>query len=133
MNYANIITDTQTVLNGMTLNMLSASKKILLVTDYSIESFNRVVNYHDILTKRFFISKNIIKLLVNKKSLKDCFRLWDLAKISGLPVQGVLPFDKNFNKSVFAEGESAMQRSCFCRQVGKIIENGLFKGVPNVN
>jgi pilus assembly protein CpaE len=133
VNYENIITDTQTVLNAMTLNMLSASKKILLVTDSSIESFNRVINYHDILTKGFFISKNIIKLLVNKKSLKDCLRLWDLAKISGLPVQGFLPFEKNFNKSVFAEGSPAIQRSGFYRQVGKIIENGLLKGVTDVN
>ncbi len=133
MNYANIITDTQTVLNGMTLDMLSASKKILLVTDNSIESFNRVINYHDILTKGFFISKNIIKLLVNKKSIKDCFKLWDLAKLSGLPVQGFLPFDKNFRKSAFAEGSPVLKRSGFYSQVGKIIENGLFKGATDVS
>jgi pilus assembly protein CpaE len=133
MNYANIITDTQTVLNSMTINMLSESKKILLITDSSIESFNRVINYHDILTKGFFISKNIINLLVNKKTIRDCFKLWDFAKISGLPVQGFLPFEKNFNKSVFAEGAASIQRSGFYRQVGKIIENGLFKGVPDVN
>jgi pilus assembly protein CpaE len=133
VNYANIITDTQTVLNSMTINMLSESKKILLVTDSSIESFNRVINYHDILTKGFFISKNIINLLVNKKTIKDCFKLWDFAKVSGLPVHDFLPFEKNFNKSVFSEGASSIQRSGFYRHIGEIIENGLFKGDPDVN
>jgi pilus assembly protein CpaE len=133
MNYANIIADTQTILNSMTINTLSESKRILLVTDSSIESFNRVINYHDILTKGFFISKNIINLLVNKKTIKDRFKLWDFAKISGIPVQGFLPFEKNFNKSVYVEGTSSIQRSCFYRQIGKIIDNGLFEGVPNVS
>lgn len=125
--YQHIVIDTQSVLNGVVLDALSVSSRILLITDNSIESFNRVLSFNEMLTQSFSIPVDKISLLVNKKRIRDFLKVWDVAKMTGLPVNGFILYDKHFNKSFCMTGIKKIARTGFYKHLSRIIENG-FEG-----
>jgi cellulose biosynthesis protein BcsQ len=126
-DYTNIIIDTQSVLNGLVLDALSFSRHILLITECSIESFNRVLNFNEMLTNNFEIAGDKISLIVNKKQRPDFLKVWDISKMSGHPVSGFIEYDRHFNKSLVITGMARMAKTRFYKQLCRIIENE-FKG-----
>ena len=66
--YGCIIIDTQTVINGTLLDVLRLSDVILLVSEYSLESFSRISSLFCILTEKFAISKDKIKVIIKKRN-----------------------------------------------------------------
>lgn len=126
-DYKNIIIDTQSVLNGLVLDALSFSRHILLITECSIESFNRVLNFNEILTNNFGVKNSRISLIVNKKQRPDFLKVWDISKMSGHPVSGFIGYDRRFNKSMAITGVDKIEKTRFYKQLCRIIENE-FKG-----
>jgi len=126
-DYTNIIIDTQSVLNGLVLDALSFSRHILLITECSIESFNRVLNFNEILTKNFGVEDSRISLIVNKKQRSDFLKVWDISKMSGHPVRGFIEYDRHFNKSLVITGVAKTAKTRFYKQLCRIMENE-FKG-----
>lgn len=123
-DYQNIIIDTQTVLNGLMLDALSVSDLILLVTDNSIESFDRVLSFNEMLTRNFAVEKEKIYLVVNRKKRFDFMKVWDISKMTGNPVGGFIAYDKNFDKSLCMTGVKKITGTAFYKQLCRIVENG---------
>jgi MinD-like ATPase involved in chromosome partitioning or flagellar assembly len=122
--YANIIIDTQTVFNRPLLDVCNMASKIFLVTDNCLESLARVINLYEILTLTYAIDKRRVNLIVNKKRLTDYFRIWDFSKLTEVPVQGFISYDRNFSKTLFISNKNKLVKTKMYRQVGRIIENG---------
>lgn len=122
--YKNIIVDTQTVLNSLTLDVLMISKTIFLVSDCSLESMNRVLNLFEILTKKFLIQNTRIKLIFNKKRFFDFLKIWDFSKITDLPIEGFISFDGRFNKLLFMTNSKKVFTTRIYKQFARVLENG---------
>ncbi len=122
--YGNIIIDTQTVFNRVLLDVCIMASKIFLVTDNCLESLSRVINLYEMLTLTHAIEKSRVNLIVNKKRLTDYFRVWDLSKLTEVPVEGFISYDRKFNKNLFISSKNKLINTKMYRQVGRIIENG---------
>jgi cellulose biosynthesis protein BcsQ len=122
--YGNIIIDTQTVFNRLLLDTCLMASRIFLVTDNCLESLARVINLYEMLTLTYEIDKSRINLVVNKKRLADYFKIWDFSKLTEVPVEGFIPYDKKFNKMLFISNRNKLIKTKMYRQVGRIIENG---------
>ena len=122
--YGNIIIDTQTVFNRLLLDTCLMASRIFLVTDNCLESLSRVINLYEMLTLTYEIDKSRINLVVNKKRLADYFKIWDFSKLTEVPVEGFIPYDKKFNKTLFISNKNKLVNTKMYRQVGRIIENG---------
>lgn len=121
--YKNIIIDTQTVINGLMIDAYLLSDKIILVTDYSIESIGRILALYNILTRDLSIPEKNIDLIVNKKKIFDFLKIWDYTKMSGIPLAGFISFDKGFSKSYFLANYKRVYRTRFYKQFKRFIEN----------
>jgi len=122
--YKNIIFDTQTVLNSLTLDVLVISKTIFLVSDCSLESMTRILNLFEILTKKFLISYSKIKLILNKKRFFDFLKIWDFAKITDMPVEGFISYDARFTKLLFMSNPKKIFITKIYKQLAGILKNG---------
>ena len=122
--YENIIIDTQTVLNSLTLDALLISKTIFLVSDLTIESMNRILNLFEMLTKKFLIQSSKIKLIFNKKRLFDFLKIWDFSKITDMPVEGFISYDNKFNKMLFMSNPKKVFITKTYKQLAGILKNG---------
>ncbi len=122
--YKTIIFDTQTVLNSITLDVLLISKTIFLISDFSLESMNRILKLFEMLTKKFLIQNSKIKLIFNKKRLLDFFKVWDFSRISNLPVEGFISFDKSFNKMLFSLNCKKVFNTRIYKQLKCILDYG---------
>ena len=121
--YKNIIIDTQTVLNGLMVDAFLISKKIFMVTDFSMESIGRIVNFFNILTKNFSIPEDRIELVINKKKFFDFLKIWDLIKMTEIPVCALISFDRRFDKSFFITNIHKLKRTRFFNQLKRMLEN----------
>jgi len=122
--YGNIIIDTQTVFNRLLLDTCLMASRIFLVTDNCLESLARVINLYEMLTLTYEIDKSRINLVVNKKRLTDYFKIWDFSKLTEVPVEGFIPYDRKFSKTLFLCNKNKLINTKMYRQVGRIIENG---------
>jgi len=125
VKYPNIIIDTQTVFNKLLLDVCTLASKIFLITDHCLESVSRIVNLYEMLTGMCLIEGSKINLIINKKRLQDYFRIWDFSKLSGIPVEGFISFDKNFNKTLFISDKKKLSSTKLYRQLGRIMENDI--------
>lgn len=122
-NYKNIIIDTQTVINGLMIDAYLLSDKIILVTDYSIESIGRILVLYNILSRDLSIPVEKIDIIINKKKIFDFLKIWDYTKIAGIPLAGFISFDKRFSKSFFLSNYKRVCGTRFYRQIKRFIEN----------
>lgn len=120
-DYNFIIIDTQTVINGPVLDVLRLSSEILIISEYSLESFARISKLKDILIKKFFIPESKMKLIINKKKLKHFFKIWDITKFIELPVYGFIKFDKRFNQSRLIFNKASILKTNFFREISKLL------------
>ena len=128
--YKNIIIDTQTVINGLMIDAYLLSDKIILITDYTIESTGRILALYNILIKDLSIPRDRIDLIVNKKKIFDFLKIWDYTKIAGIPLAGFISFDKKFSKSFFLANYKRVYRTRFYKQFKRFIENESGEQVP---
>jgi len=119
--YDCIIIDTQTVINGTLLDVLRLSNVILLVSECSLESFSRISSMFYILTKKFTIPKDKIKLIINKKQSFKLFKMWDFEKIAGFPVEAFISYDTRYNKSIFIFNKNKIFKTTIYKQLSKIL------------
>lgn len=123
--YENIVIDTQTVMNRLIVEACRIAGKIILITDYSLESISRVINLYEMLTGKYLIEKNKINLIVNKKRFIDFFKVWDFSRLTELPVDGFISFDRSFNKTLFMANRKKLSNTKLYKQLGRIIESGI--------
>ena len=121
--HKNIIIDTQTVINGLMIDAYLLSDKIILVTDYSIESIGRILVLYNILSRDLSIPVEKIDIIINKKKIFDFLKIWDYTKIAGIPLAGFISFDKRFSKSFFLSNYKRVCGTRFYRQIKRFIEN----------
>jgi len=119
--YECIIIDTQTVINGTLLDVLRLSDVILLVSEHSLESFSRISNLFCILTKKFTISKDKIKVIINKKQLFKHFKIWDFSKIADFPIEAFISYDSRYDKSLFVFNKNKIFKTRLYKQLSKIL------------
>ncbi|MBM3705202.1 MAG: hypothetical protein FJW66_01615 [Actinobacteria bacterium] len=122
--YQNIIIDTQTVLSRLIIDVLKISAKIILLTDYSIESLDRSLFLYASLVHRHSVKKEKIILVVNRKRMSDFFRIWDFSRISGFPISGFISYDRNFDKNSFISGGGKVFSTKLYRQLASLIDSG---------
>ncbi|MBN1299176.1 MAG: hypothetical protein JW997_05770 [Actinobacteria bacterium] len=121
--YENIVIDTQTVINRIIIDVCMLAERIMLITDCCLESVSRVVNLYEMLTDKYSVDKKKINFIVNKKRLADLFKLWDFSRITEIPVDGFISFDKSFNKNIFMADRRKLYCSRLYKQIGRLIEN----------
>jgi len=121
-DYRFIIVDTQTVINGVILDMLRVSNTIFVVSDFFIESISRIASLIDILVEKFSISKSKIKVIINKKRFFHFLRISDISKIIEFPVEAFISFDKNFDKSSFLLSRRKVFKTRFFKEASKILD-----------
>ncbi len=119
--YDYIVIDTQTVINGTLLDVLRLSDVILLVSEFSLESFSRISSLFYILTAKFVIPKDKIKVIINKKQLFNLFKIWDFTKIAGFPVEAFISYDPGYNKSLFVFNKNKIFKTRLYKQLSKIL------------
>lgn len=119
--YNCIVIDTQTVINGTLLDVLRLSNVVLLVSEYSLESFSRISSLFNILTEKFAISKNKIKVIINKKHYFKFFKIWDFEKIAGFPIEAFISYDTKYNKSLFMFNKNKIFKTTLYKQLNKIL------------
>jgi len=122
--YENIVIDTQTIINRPILDACRIAQKIILVTDYSFESVSRVINLYETLTGKYLIVKSKINLIVNKKRFLDFLKVWDFSRLTDIPVNGFISFDRNFDKTIFMANIKKLCSTRLYKQLGRIIESG---------
>lgn len=120
-DYDFTIIDTQTVINGPVLDVLKLSSAIFIISEYSLESVARVSKLVDLLLKKFSIQGTKIKLILNKKKLIDYFKIWDLPRIIEMPIYAFINFDKRFNKNTLVFNKSAILKTLFFKEIGRIL------------
>lgn len=120
-DYSCIIVDTQTVINGLVLDVLKFSNKIFAVSEYSLESIARISSLIDILVKKFSIPEYKIKLIVNKKNFLSFFKVWDISKIINIPIDAFITFDYKFNKSKFLFDKASIFNTKFFKEISKML------------
>ncbi|MCL4416714.1 MAG: AAA family ATPase [Actinobacteria bacterium] len=119
--YDYIIIDTQTVINGTLLDVLRLSDVIMLVSEYSVESFSRISSLFYILTNKFAISKDKIKVIINKKRLFKLFKIWDFIKIAEFPIEAFISYDPKYGKSLFLFNKNKIFKTRLYKQLSKIL------------
>jgi MinD-like ATPase involved in chromosome partitioning or flagellar assembly len=119
--YNFVIIDTQTIINGSILDVLKLSDIVFIVSDYSIESIFRVAKMFEILTEKFLISKSIIRLIINKKKFFQFLKVWDIKKITDLPVEAFISLDKSFDKSFFLFNRNKVMKTKIFKQISVIM------------
>ena len=119
--YNFVIVDTQTVINGSILDVLKLSDMVFIVSDYSIESIFRVAKMFEILTEKFLISKSIIRLIINKKKFFQFLKVWDIKKITDLPVEAFISLDRSFDKSFFLFNRNKVMKTKIFKQLSGIM------------
>ena len=119
--YDCIIVDTQTIINGLVLDVLRLSDKIFVISEYTIESTSRVSNLINILEKKFSISGSKIKLIMNKKKVLQFFKVWDVAKIINIPIYALIAHDSRFDKSKFLFNKSCIFKTRFFKEISKML------------
>lgn len=125
-SYEVVIIDTQTVLNGISVDALRSSDKIILVSDYTFESLARIKNLYEILTKKFQIEREMFKLVLNKKNIFSELRANEISKMTDLPVLDFIPFDKRFDKFLFLMNKGFLVKTKFFNNT-KSLAPRLFK------
>jgi Flp pilus assembly CpaE family ATPase len=119
-DYEYIIVDTQTVINGLILDVLKVSDEIFVISEYSVESIARVSNLIEILAKKFLIDRSKIKLIVNKKKFIHFLKIFDISKVIKMPVYAFIRFDSKFNKSKFMFNKINILNTNFFKDISKI-------------
>jgi len=119
--YDYIIIDTQTVINGTLLDVLRLSDVILIVSEHSLESFSRISSLFCILTEKFAISKDKIKVIINKKQLFKLFKIWDFTRIADFPIEAFISYDPGYEKSLFVFNKNKIFKTRLYKQLSKII------------
>jgi cellulose biosynthesis protein BcsQ len=122
-DYEYIIVDTQTVLNGILLDLIKASDILLMISDPTMESIARVSNYLQLLSSRFKVKRNKFKFIINMKNFCSFFRTWEITKIIDLPIDSFIYFDRKFSKANILFNESKILRTGFFKQVSKSVKN----------
>jgi len=130
--YDCIIVDTQTIINGLVLDVLRLSNKIFVVSEYTLESTSRVSNLINVLEKKFSIPKYSMKLIMNKKNFLPFFKVWDVAKIINIPIYALIPYDNRFDKSKFLFNKNGILRTRFFKGISKILSGIDFEDSNNV-
>ncbi len=121
-DYDYIIVDTQSVINGMMLDVLRLSNIIFVISEYTPESTARIKNLIDMLIERFDISRFKIRLVINKKKIFPYFRIWDLSKIINTPIDSFIGFDKKFYKNLFLFNRKKVIRTRFFKEISRMLE-----------
>ena len=119
--YECIIVDTQTVINGLVLDVLRLSDKIFTVSEYTLESIARVSSLVSILEEKFSIPKSKIRLIINKKKFLPFFRVCDIAKIINIPIYTLIKFDRKFNKSKFLFDKNSICNTRFFKEISRML------------
>ncbi len=122
-DYDCIIIDTQTVINGIIIDFLKITDHVFVISEYGLESISRVSSLISILTHKFYIPLEKIKFLINKKRLLDFLKIWDISKILNYPIEGFIPFDRKFNKSVFLFDRKKVLKTKFFLRSTSILKN----------
>lgn len=130
--YDCIIVDTQTIINGLVLDVLRLSNKIFVVSEHTLESTSRVSNLINVLEKKFSIPKSSMKLIMNKKNFLPFFKVWDVAKIINIPIYALIPYDNRFDKSKFLFNKNGILRTRFFKGISKILSGIDFEDSNNV-
>jgi len=120
--YRNIIVDTQSLIDGTIIGILKSSSKILLITEYSVESISRNLGLYISLIERYKIERDRICLIVNKKNLLDYLKIWKYSDFSEFPIDGFISFDRSFSKTFFITNSSRLFYTKLFRQLEKIIQ-----------
>ncbi len=119
--YKYIIVDTQTVINGLVLDVLRLSNKIFTVSEYTLESIARVSSLVSMLEKKFSIPTSKIRLIINKKKFLPFFRVYDIARIINVPIYTFIKFDRKFNKSKFLFNKNNIFNTNFLREISRML------------
>ncbi len=119
--YDYIIVDTQTIINGLVLDVLRLSNEIFVVSEYTLESVSRVSSLINVLKKKFSIPKSSIKLIMNKKNFLTFLKVWDVSKIINIPIYALVPYDRRFDKSKFLFNKNYVLKTRFFKGVSKIL------------
>jgi MinD-like ATPase involved in chromosome partitioning or flagellar assembly len=122
-DYEYIIVDTHTVLNGILLDLIKASKILLMISDPTMESIARVSNYLQLLSSRFKVNRNKFKFIINMKNVFSFFRTWEIAKMIDFPIDSFIHFDRKFSKTNILFNESKILRTVFFKQVSKSVKS----------
>ena len=130
--YDCIIVDTQTIINGLVLDVLRLSNKIFVVSEHTLESTSRVSNLINVLEKKFSIPKSSMKLIMNKKNFLPFFKVWDVAKIINIPIYALIPYDNRFDKSKFLFNKNGILKTRFFKGISKILSGIDFEDSNNV-
>jgi len=130
--YDCIIVDTQTIINGLVIDVLRLSNKIFVVSEYTLESISRVSNLINVLENKFSIPKSSMKLIMNKKSFLPFFKVWDVAKIINIPIYALIPYDNRFDKGKFLFNKNGILRTRFFKGISKILSGIDFEDSNNV-
>lgn len=120
-DYGCIIVDTQTVINGLVLDVLKLSNKIFAISEYSLESIARISSLIDVLVKKFSIPESKIKLIVNKKNFLSFFKVWDISKIINIPIDAFITFDYKFSKSKFLFDRASIFNTKFFKEISRML------------
>lgn len=120
--YEYVVIDTQTVLNGVVLDVLRISDYVFVVSDFSVESISRISSLIDLLVNRFSISRSKIRVVINKKRWWDFLRIKDLCRIAGFPIEAFIGMDKNFDKIMFLLNRRKVFRTAFFKEVRGMLE-----------
>jgi hypothetical protein len=75
----------------------------------------------EILTEKFLISKSIIRLIINKKKFFQFLKVWDIKKITDLPVEAFISLDKSFDKSFFLFNRNKVMKTKIFKQISVIM------------
>ena len=122
-DYAYIIIDTQTVLNGILIDALKLSNQIIMISNNSIESIARISKFLEILVFRFMIEKSKFKIIINKKKIFSFLKVWEISKIIDFPINAFIHYDKKFNKShIFIDKKKFMATRVF-RETRNILKS----------
>ena len=121
-DYKFIIADSQTVINGMLIDVLKISNTIFVISDYCLESISRISNLVDVLVNKFSISKSNVKIIINKKKLFCFLRCGDISKIIDFPIEAFISLDRKFDKSVFLFNKRKIFGTRFFKDASKALD-----------
>jgi len=120
--YEIIVIDTQNVLNGLIIDVLKITDYIFLISELEIESLYRNLEFLNLLKNKFLFQNDNFYFLINKKKLKDIFKVLDISKIIPLPILGFICFEKNFNKNLVLKNQYRFLKTRTFITVNKILE-----------
>ena len=122
-NYSNIVIDTQSVMDVKIIQAMKYSNKILLISEYSLESVSRNLNLYLSLVNRYGINREKISLIINKKRLFDYMKVWNFSDFSVFPVDGFISFDRKFSKTFYMSNFNRLRGTKLFKQLEKIIKD----------